>query len=52
MKSTAAGKLRAVTDTLKQQETNNVHQVDPRGGALNHLNSVKNVPKEPTTQQT
>ena len=30
MKSTAAGKLTAVNDTLKQQETNNVHQVDPR----------------------
>lgn len=50
MKSTAAGKLTAVNDTLKQQETNNVHQVDPRG-ALNHLNSIKNVPKEPTIQQ-
>jgi len=30
MESTVAGKLTAVNDTLKQQETNNVHQVDPR----------------------
>jgi len=50
MMESTAGKLTAVNDTLKQQETNNVHQVDPRG-ALNHLNSVKNVPKEPKTQQ-
>ena len=30
MMESTAGKLTAVNDTLKQQETNNVHQVDPR----------------------